>query len=195
MFFFSVKPGRVVILWMDKLVNDWLFSDSPKNTLIDWDFNCKCTQNMSAWRTLSKAWGLELHWIILVQCQTDSQWTKLDLMFFYPKFKLSIKVLTYMVQNPQRCMYTVIQNVGKPLSSDQKWTNPSLNITFLGSGPKGPMSCRTQGRIFSCPSILQSIHPSICPSICPSVLLSPPLAIGASSLQSQTWFWPSEPSN
>ena len=43
---------------------------------------------------------------------------------------------------------------------------------FLGSGPKGPMSCRTQGGISRRPSVLPSFRP-------------PPLAIEASILQSQ----------
>ena len=30
---------------------------------------------------------------------------------------------------------------------------------FLGSGPKGPMSCRTQGGVLRCPSVLPSFHP------------------------------------
>ena len=37
---------------------------------------------------------------------------------------------------------------------------------FLGSGPKGPMSWRTQGSIFRRPSILPSICPSVRLSIC-----------------------------
>ena len=54
----------------------------------------------------------------------------------------------------------------------------SFSHSFLGSGPKGPMSCRTQGGISRRPSIHPSIrpsvHPSVCPSLRPSILLSIP---------------------
>ena len=43
-----------------------------------------------------------------------------------------------------------------------------VQITLLGSGLKGPMSCRTQGEF-------RDVHPSVRPSIGPSVLPSPPL--------------------
>ena len=39
----------------------------------------------------------------------------------------------------------------------------SGNNRFLGSGPKGPMSCRTEGGITRRPSFCPSIIPSACP--------------------------------
>ena len=39
---------------------------------------------------------------------------------------------------------------------------------FLGSGPKGLMSCITQGGFLRCPSVRPSIHPSVLPSVRPS---------------------------
>ena len=41
-------------------------------------------------------------------------------------------------------------------------------IRFLGSGPKGPMSCRTQGGISRRPSFRPSVLPSFRPSFRPS---------------------------
>ena len=34
-------------------------------------------------------------------------------------------------------------------------------FSFLGSGPKAPMSCTTQGGISGCPDVPRSVHPSI----------------------------------
>jgi len=58
----------------------------------------------------------------------------------------------------------------------------SISLAFLGSGPKGPMSCRTQGGISIRPSVLPSVPPprwpqirSPSPQICPpSPQFSPP---------------------
>ena len=60
---------------------------------------------------------------------------------------------------------------------------PNACLSYVGSGPKGPMSCRTQGWISIRPS---SFHPSI-PPLPPSRL-----AIGASKQHTQAWFWPSK---
>ena len=49
----------------------------------------------------------------------------------------------------------------------KKWENKHFR-SFLGSGPKGPMSCRTQGGISRCPSVRPSVLPSVLPSFRPS---------------------------
>ena len=58
--------------------------------------------------------------------------------------------------------------VGRSVGRLVNWLVP-----FLGSGPKGPMSCRTQGRISRRPSVCTSVHRYVHPSIPPEAPLRP----------------------
>ena len=52
----------------------------------------------------------------------------------------------------------------KPLCSTPCFVHPSVGWSFLGSGPKGPMSCRTQGWISRRPFIRTYVRTSVHPS-------------------------------
>ena len=55
--------------------------------------------------------------------------------------------------------------MGKPMEANDNINDinniNNNNITFLGSGPKGPMYCRTHGGILKCPSFCLSPPPPL----------------------------------
>ena len=81
----------------------------------------------------------------------------------------------------------------RTLTFSKKWQDSrDCSLIFLALRIVELNHTKWKGR---CPVGHRREFRDVRPSVRPSVHPSPPLAIGSSSLQSQAWFWPSEPSN
>ena len=82
-----------------------------------------------------------------------------------PEGDYRIDIQTGVWTNKSSMFYRTLSPLGL---LPKKNTTQTGNLHFLGSGPKGPVSCRTQGanlyvRLSVCPSICQYVHPPSTP--------------------------------